>query len=141
MSATLLYRTAAIVLILFAAGHTAGFLTFKPPSVEGVAVRDAMNNVHFDVDGRPYSYGGFYKGFGIEITVYMLFTALIAWHLGGLARSHHEAIGILGWAFFALHLASVVLSWVYFFPVPAVFAAVVALCTGWAAVLARPRVV
>ncbi len=137
MSATVLYRIAAIVLILFAAGHTAGFLTFKPPSAEGIAVRDAMNDVHFAVGGKAYTYGGFYKGFGLTITVYLLFSALLAWHLGGLAAAHPEAIGILGWAFFAVQIASLVLTWVYFFPVPAVFAGVVALCTGWAAVLAR----
>jgi hypothetical protein len=137
MSATVLYRIAAIVLILFAAGHTAGFLTFKPPSAEGISVRDAMNNVHFSVGGKPYTYGGFYKGFGLTITVYLLFSALLAWHLGGLAATHPEAIGILGWAFFGLQIASLVLAWMYFFPVPAVFAGVVALCTGWAAVVAR----
>jgi len=137
MTATILYRIAAVVLILFAAGHTAGFLSLTPPSAEGVAVRDAMNNVHFAVGSKSYTYGGFYKGFGLTITVYMLFTALLAWYLGGLAATHPEAIGILGWAFFALQLASLVLSWLYFFPVPAVFAAVVALCTGWAAVLTQ----
>ncbi|HXH94353.1 MAG TPA: hypothetical protein VNN25_22440 [Thermoanaerobaculia bacterium] len=137
MSATVLYRIAAIVLILFAAGHTAGFLTFKPPSAEGTAVRDAMNGVHFAFGGKTYTYGGFYKGFGLTITVYLLFSAVLAWHLGGLAAAHPEAIGILGWAFFALQIASLVLTWMYFFPVPAIFAGVVALCTGWAAVVAR----
>ena len=141
MSATILYRIAAIVLILFAAGHTAGFLTLKPPTAEGIAVRDGMNNVHFAVGSKLYTYGGFYKGFGLTITVYMLFTALLAWHLGGLAATNPGAIGILGWAFFALHVASVVLSCVYFFPIPAVFGAVVALCTGWAAVLVQRGIV
>jgi hypothetical protein len=141
MSATVLYRIAAIVLILFAAGHTAGFLTFKPPSAEGIAVSDSMNSVHFAVGGGSYTYGGFYKGFGLSITVYMLFSALVAWSLGGLAAARPEAIGILGWAFFAVHLATVVFGWLYFFPVSTIFAGVVALCTGWAAVLAKPGIV
>src|SRR5260370_1038563 len=47
MKATLLYRIASVLFILFAAGHTFGFLSFKPASPEGLAVRDAMNNVHF----------------------------------------------------------------------------------------------
>ena len=37
MSATLLYRIAAGLLLLFAVGHTLGFLGFKPASVEGLA--------------------------------------------------------------------------------------------------------
>jgi hypothetical protein len=137
MSATVLYRIASIVLILFAAGHTTGFLTFKPPSAEGIAVHDAMNNVHFEVGGKLFTYGNFYKGFGLYITVYLLFSALVAWHLGGLAATHPEAVGMLGWAFVAMQLVSVVLSWVYFFPVTAIFSAVAALCSGWAAVLAQ----
>jgi len=47
MNATLLYRIASVLLILFAAGHTIGFLNFTPPTAEGIAVRDAMQNVQF----------------------------------------------------------------------------------------------
>ncbi|MEA2239336.1 MAG: hypothetical protein QOC81_4060 [Thermoanaerobaculia bacterium] len=137
MSATLLYRIASVVLILFAAGHTAGFLSLTPPTPQGVAVRDAMNDVHFPVGSGSYTYGGFYKGFGLTLTAYMLFSALLAWHLGGLAATRPDAIGILGWAFFALQIASLVLSWMYFFPVPVVFSGVVAVCVGWAAWLVK----
>ena len=137
MSATLLYRIASVVLILFAAGHTTGFLTFKPASPEGIAVHDAMDSVHFTVGSNSFTYGGFYRGFGLYITAYLLFSALVAWHLGGVAASRPDAIGILGWAFFALQLASIVLSWLYFFPVTAVFSAAAAVCVGWANWLAR----
>lgn len=54
MNATLLYRIASVLLLLFAVGHTIGFLNFKPPTPEGVAVRDAMNNVHFQVRAETY---------------------------------------------------------------------------------------
>ena len=53
MNATILYRIAAVLLILFAVGHTLGFLSFKPASAEGQAVRDAMNSVRFDFNGSP----------------------------------------------------------------------------------------
>ena len=56
MRATLLYRIASVSFVLFAAGHTFGFLNFKPPTAEGMALRDAMNNVHF---GANLSYGPF----------------------------------------------------------------------------------
>jgi hypothetical protein len=49
MSATLLYRIAAFVFVLFAVGHTYGFLSLRPPSAEGRAVYDAMNTVRFEV--------------------------------------------------------------------------------------------
>jgi len=133
MTATLLYRIAAVVLLLFAAGHTFGFLKFKPPTAEGVAVRDAMDNVGFKLGSRNYTYGDFYRGFGHFCTAYLLFAAFLAWQLGALAKNSSQAIGPLGWAFFILQVASIVLSWKYFVPPPAIFSAVLSILTGWAA--------
>ncbi len=133
MTATLLYRIASVVLVVFAAGHTYGFLKFKPSSAEGVAVRDAMDNVRFQVGSAIFTYGGFYRGFGLLATVYLLFAAFLAWHLGGLARNTPQAVGSLGWIFCGLHLATLVLSWIYFLLPPVVLSAVLVICTGWAA--------
>lgn len=81
MSATLLYCIAAVLLLLFAVGHTVGFMGFKPASPEGLAVRDAMNSVRFEFKGASHSYGGFYTGFGLTVTAYLVFSAFLAWHL------------------------------------------------------------
>ena len=133
MNATVLYRIAAVILVLFAAGHTFGFLSFKPETPEGIAALDAMTNVHFKVGGGTYSYGGFYKGFGLHITVYLLFSAFLSWHLGSMAATSPQSIGFLGWAFAALQVAGVVLSWIYFFPIAVIFSAAAAICVGLAA--------
>jgi hypothetical protein len=138
MTSTLLYRIAAAVLLLFAVGHTFGFMTFKPPTPESVAVRDAMDNVRFPIGSKSYTYGDFYRGSGLFCTAYLLFLAFLAWYLGGLTRSTPQAIGALGWIFFALQLVSIALSWKYFVPPPAIFSAVLSILTGWAAWLARP---
>ncbi len=139
MKATWLYRTAAVLLVLFAAGHTYGFLKFKPPSDEGAAVWAVMNTVHFQLQGHSYTYAGFYVGFGLFVTAYLLFSAYLAWHLGGLARKNPQAIGALGWVFFALQVVSVVLSVQYFFLQPAVISGLVAACAGLGAVLAKQK--
>jgi hypothetical protein len=128
MNATLLYRIAAVVLILFAAGHTFGVLRFKPPTNEAQAVRNVMDSVRFTVRGADVSFGDFYTGFGLAVSVYLLFTAFLSWHLGNLARAHPAALGALGWAFVALQAAIVVISWRYFSLAPALLAAVVTLC-------------
>jgi hypothetical protein len=133
MKAIWLYRTASAVLILFAIGHTIGFLKFKPTTSEGMAVREAMYNVHFPVSGSNLTYGQFYNGFGLFATAYLLFSAYLAWYLGGLAATNPRAIGALGWVFFALQVASLVLSWIYFLSPPVVLSALAAICTGWAA--------
>jgi hypothetical protein len=133
MTATLLYRIAAVVFVLFAAGHTVGFLKFKPANAEGVAVYDAMNTVRLQVGSGKLTYGDFYRGFGLFCTLYLLFAAYLAWYLGGLAQNNPQAIGALGWVFFVLQLASIVVSWIYFLPPPVILSALVAVCTGWAA--------
>src|SRR5205814_4353154 len=130
---TLLYRIASTLLLLFAAGHTYGFLNFKPPTPEALAVRDAMYGVHFAVRGADLSYGGFYTGFGFSITVYLLFSAYLCWHLGTLAREQRQAVGALGWALTAVQIANVVLAVQYFSVAPAMLSALVALCVAWAA--------
>ena len=137
MSPTLLYQIAAGLCVLFAAGHTMGFLKFTPPTAEGVAVRDAMNKVQFPLGRSSFSYGGFYRGFGLFVTVYLLFAAYVAWHLGGLAAHDPAAIGALGWVFFAVQLAILALSWKYFFLPPIVLSALVVVCVGWASLLVR----
>lgn len=78
MTATLLYRISAFVLVLFAAGHTLGFLKFKAPTPEGVAVQQAMDNVRFSMDGKSLTCGDFYRGFGLFCTASLLFAAFLA---------------------------------------------------------------
>ena len=132
MKATLLYRIAAVLFILFAAGHTIGFLTFKPASHEGLAVWESMNSVRFQVGRASFTYAGFYLGFGLFATLYLLFSAFLAWHLGSLASRNPAAIGALGWVFCAPQAVSLVLSWVYFLLPPVVLSALLTICLGWA---------
>lgn len=138
-NATLFYRIASVLFILFAAGHTFGFLAFKPISPEGLAVRDAMQNVHFQVKGSSFTYAQFYTGFGLYATVYLLFSAFLAWHLGNLAGTTPQAIGSLAWVFAAVQVASLILSWRYFLLPPVILSALVAACLAWAGWLANAQ--
>jgi hypothetical protein len=134
---TLLYRIASGVFIVIAASHTYGLLTDKASSPELLGVRRAMNDVHFQLMGANCSYGDWYIGFGLLFTVYSLFAAFLAWHLGGLARKNLQTIGVLAWSFFTAQVANLALSWMYFFPVPVAVSALAALCLGWAAGLVQ----
>ena len=133
MKPTLLYRIAAVLYVLLAAAHTVGFQRFVPPTAEGVAVRNAMNDVHFALHGSSFSYGGFYTGFGLSVSLYMLFAAFLAWHLGTLARRDPSAIGALGIAFCAMQVAQFAICVVYFFTAPIVFEGVIAIVLALAA--------
>lgn len=138
MKAVWLYRIAAIIFVLFTVGHTFGFLTFRPANPEGLAVWDAMNRVPFTVGGNTFTYGGFYKGFGIDISMYLAFSAFLAWHLSVLVRRAPQAIGALGWGFVVLQMGGLVLAWVYFGRVQVALGAVVALCVA-CAMFALPK--
>jgi hypothetical protein len=78
MKAPLLYRIASVLLFLFAAGHTIGFRRVDPSW--GVdAATEALKATRFDVQGLSRTYWGFYTGFGLFVTVLLLFTAALAW--------------------------------------------------------------
>jgi hypothetical protein len=120
VSANRLYKIASVLMVLFTLGHTYGFLNFMPPTPEGRAVLDSMNHVYFQVKGATFSYGGFYRGFGLAISVDGLFKALVTWHLGTLAGSNPQAIGLLGWGLVVVHIAMLILSLRFFAIAPAV---------------------
>jgi len=133
MNATLLYRVASGLFVVFAVSHTFGLLSRNQPSREVGAVRAAMNSVHWRFMGAEITYGGIYIGFGLLLTAALLLSAFLAWHLGWLARSDPRAIGGLGWVFFGFAMANLILSRIYFFAGPIVASALIAVCLGWAA--------
>ena len=133
MNATLLYRVASGLFVVFAVSHTFGLLSRNQPSPEVGVVRAAMNSVHWRFMGAEITYGGIYIGFGLLLTAALLLSAFLAWHLGWLARSDPRAIGGLGWVFFGFAMANLILSRIYFFAGPIVASALIAVCLGWAA--------
>lgn len=128
MSASRLYRAAAALLVLAAAGHTFGFLSFTASTPEGRATWDMMQSVHFRVSsGAMVSYRGFYLAFGLSISAYLLFAAFVAWRLSRIADR------ALGWAFFAVQAASFAISYAYLAGAPVISFGLVAACSGFAA--------
>ncbi len=140
MKATWLFRITSILLMLFAILHTIGFLTFIPPTSDGQAALAAMNSAHLEKAGTTYTYGMFYRGFGLFLTVYLLFSAYVAWYLGNVARSDPSVAGSLAAALAALQLANLVIAVVYFSPPPITFSAIAFFCSAAAAVATRSSV-
>jgi hypothetical protein len=136
MKAKTLYRIAAVLFVLFTAGHTFGFLSFKASSAAGAAVRAEMDRV--PVDGGA-TWGGFFTAFGLDISAYMAFSAILAWGLGSVSDRPADGFGLIAWSFAALQLATLVLSLVYIGVEPSVFSAVAALLLGWAALMAGKK--
>jgi hypothetical protein len=121
------FRAAAVLMLLFAVGHTYGFLAFRPDTAEGRAVWEAMNSVRFAAGRATFSYGGFYTGFGLSISAFDLFSAWLAWTLGSMARAGERRARPIGWAMFVLQCVGFALSLRYFSVGPAVLSALAAL--------------
>ena len=122
MSPKILYRIASVLLVLFALGHQLAFQNVDPQwKVDSVVT--AMKTVRFQVQGMNRSYWDFFTGFGYFVTVFLLFSAVVAWQLGGLPKD-----SILSWTFAAAFVVIAFLSWRNFFIIPLVFSALIALC-------------
>lgn len=128
MKARLWFRVSAVLFLLFAMGHTFGFLTFRPPTAAGQAVWSAMNNVRFSDGGSTFSYGEFYRGFGLSISASQVFFAWLAWLLASMAYRDPVSARLIAWAMVGLQLVGFGLSLKYVSVVPALFSVVSALC-------------
>jgi len=135
MKASLLYRTASVLLILFALGHTLGFRRVDPRwKLDSIIA--ALRSTHFEVQGLNRTYWDFYVGFGLFVTILLLFTAILAWQLGGLPKDHLSEMRLVAWSLAACFVVVTFLSWKYFFVVPVIFSGVVAICLILAALVA-----
>jgi hypothetical protein len=138
LKASILYRIASVLLLLFAAGHTVGFLQIDPKwGVDSMIM--AMRSIHFDVQGSNRTYWEFYVGFGLFVSVFLVFSAVVAWQLGGLPAGTLALMRGTAWALVICFGAVAILSWKYFFIIPIVFSIAILLCLTAAAWLsAKP---
>lgn len=117
MRASVLYRIAAVLLLLFAAGHTLGFSQSDP--AWGVdPLLGSMRSSHFDVMGSHRTYWDFFLGAGFTVGVLYVFAAVSAWQLGGLPAATLARMRGTTWAFAFAFAAIAVLSWRYLFAIP-----------------------
>jgi hypothetical protein len=137
MKATRWFRISAVVLLLFAIGHTVGFLSFRPPTADGQGVFAAMNNVRFSAGGSTVSYGDFYRGFGLSITASQLFFAWLAWLLASMAQRDPESARRIAWGMVGLQVVGLALSLRYFSTGPALLSVVSAACLSMGALSVR----
>ena len=94
------------------------------------AVFSSMKAVHFNFNGSDCTWYGFWFGFGLTASVFLLLSADIAWQLDKMSQAQWPAVSVIAWALVASHVANTVLSFKYFFVGPGVFgAAVVGLMT------------
>ena len=127
MKASIFYRAAAVLLLLFALGHTLGFRQSDPQwGVDSLLA--SMKSIHFDMQGFNRSYWDLFVAAGFTVGVLYLFAAILAWQLGGLTAETLTRIRGTAWAFALSFAVITVVSWKYLFIVPIVFSLVITVC-------------
>ena len=139
MSASMFYRIAAVLLLLFAVGHTLGFRQSDPQW--GVdALLASMQSVHFEVQGFNRTYWDLFVAAGFCVGIFYLFAAILAWQLARLPAATLSVMRGTVWAFAACFAAVTLVSWRYLFMLPFAFSILITLCLSAAAWLSSKQV-
>ena len=138
MKSSAFYRIAAVLLLLFAIGHTLGFRQ-SDPSWGVAALLVSMQSIHFGVQGFNRSYWDLFLAAGFSVGVFYFFAAILAWQLGGLPAATLALMRITAWAFALSFAAITIVSWKYLFILPIVFSIVITLCLAAAAWLSAKQ--
>src|SRR5262245_53255494 len=120
-----IYRIAAVLILLFDVGHSVGY-PWSDPSW-GVDLRTIQSS-HFKVVGFTRTYWDFYVGFGLFVSVFLLLAAILAWQLSSLPAETLRRLRITTWSLAVCFAAVTVLSWMYFFAIPIAFSGVITVC-------------
>ena len=132
MKTSLLLRIAAVVTLLFCAGHTAGIPWTPAVGPAELPVVEAMKGPSFDVIGSTRTYWDFYFGFGLTISLLLLLAAVVLWQLAALARTDARRLRPIIAAFLLAFFGNTILTQKYFFVIPVVMSIVIAILLGLA---------
>ena len=114
MKASIFYRIASVLIVLFAAGHTLGFRRSDPRW--GVdALLASMKSLRFNTQGFNRTYWDFFTGFGLFVSIFLILAAVLAWQLGGLPPKMLHSLRGLVWVLAICFVGVTILSWRYFF--------------------------
>jgi hypothetical protein len=112
---------------------------------QGNSVLASMKTVRFDFNGSQCSFYGFQQGFGYTVTVFLLFSTVLSWHVGRVVEGERrktkakekgndevmKALRPVAWGLFLTFIPVAWLNWRFFFAGPAVFSVVIAALMGW----------
>ena len=127
MKASLFYRVASVLLVLFAVGHTLGFRQ-NNPAWGADAVLVLMRSVHFDALGFNRTYWDFFSAFGFFFSVFLVFAGVLSWQLSSLPAETLARIRGVAWALAICFVAVTALSWRFAFTIPIVFSTLITMC-------------
>lgn len=130
-------RIAAVLTLLYCAGHSSGFPWTPYTSPAAMSVIDTMKSHAFEEQGFKGTYWDIYMGFGLVISVYLLLQAVVLWQVAAFAKTDPMRVRPIVATFLIVFVINAGLSWKYFFIIPVVMAVLIAICLALALVLAK----
>jgi len=127
LSPSLLYRVASALLVLFGLAHQLGFRQVDPRWGVDSAI-GALKATQFQVQGMTRTYWDFFSAFGFFVTVFLFFSAILAFQLASLSKETLRRLSLATWAFALSFVVITLLTWRYVFIAPLVFSSLIALC-------------
>lgn len=135
MKASTGYRAAAVLLLLFAIGHTFSFSLVDPKwGLDNVLAQ--MRTIHFRIGNIERTYWDFYLGSGLTVGVLYFFSAVLAWQLATLKPETLKELRLATWAFALAYAGVAIVSMIHLFMIPIAFSVVITICLAmgaWAA--------
>ena len=138
MKASLFYRIAAVLLVLFTVAHTLGFRQSDPAWHVGPLLA-SMQSIHFDMLGSSRTYWDLFVAAGFTVGVFYLFAAVLAWQLGSVPAATLSSMRMTAWGFVLCFAGVTALSCKYLFVIPVVFSFLITACLTAAAWLSGRR--
>ena len=136
MKSTHAYRAAAVLLLLFAVGHTFSFNLVDPRwGLDNMLSQ--MRSIRFGIGGIERTYWDFYVGSGLTVGVLYLFSAVLAWQLGTLGPDTLRQLRLVTWAFPLAYAGVAAVSMIHLFMIPIAFSIAVTACLAVGAWQAR----
>jgi hypothetical protein len=121
-----LFRIAAYLTLLFCVAHTAGgMLAQESLGPASDAVFSAMKSTHFDFNGADSTWYGFWFGFGLTVSAFLLLVAVTALVLDRVTPAAWPQVQAIAWAIIAAMAFNGVMAWRYFFAGPVAFSVVI----------------
>jgi hypothetical protein len=137
MRATIFLRIASVLTFVHAALHTiGGVFGGAAPGVQQATV-SVMKANEFPVMGVMRSYGDFYLGLGLVVSVFLTLEAVVFWQLGSLAKTDALRLRPVLATFLVGYLCAAVVSYRYFFAGPVITEILIAVCLGLAIAFTR----
>jgi hypothetical protein len=122
------FRAASVLLFVFCVLHTAGgMLAQKSLGPAADAVFESMKSVHFDFNGADCTWYGFWFGFGITASIFLVLSSIVAWQLDRVPSELWPKVRVISWTLVLAHAGNTVISWKYFFSGPVVFGTLITL--------------